>query len=65
MTFADVPVVTLELGNSQNLSAIVEGMDVIFECNIKSNPWVYKVAWRHKVVNWILILILIHSCNNN
>ncbi|XP_054283784.1 nephrin-like [Macrosteles quadrilineatus] len=43
-----VPVVTLELGNNQNVSSVVEGMDVIFECNIKSNPWVYKVTWRHK-----------------
>ncbi|KAF0761388.1 nephrin-like [Aphis craccivora] len=43
----DVPVVNLELGSNINGSAIQEGMDVYFECNIKSNPWVYRVIWRH------------------
>lgn len=47
--FTDVPVVTLELGSNINGSAIQEGMDVYFECNIKSNPWVYRVTWRHNV----------------
>lgn len=46
----DVPVVTLEYGTNYNYtSSIREGADVYFECNIKSNPWVYKVIWRHQV----------------
>lgn len=44
-----VPVVTLEYGTNYNYtSSIREGADVYFECNIKSNPWVYKVIWRHQ-----------------
>lgn len=45
----DKPVVTLELGTNSNTSTIHEGADVYFECNIKSNPWILKVSWRHNV----------------
>jgi len=46
---ADIPVVSLELGTNSLNSTLREGIDVFFECNIKSNPWIYKVSWRHNV----------------
>uniref|UniRef100_A0A146KNR1 Nephrin n=3 Tax=Lygus hesperus TaxID=30085 RepID=A0A146KNR1_LYGHE len=42
-----LPIVSLELGNNINASWIKEHMDVYFECNIKSNPWAYRVIWKH------------------
>lgn len=49
--FTDVPVIGLEFGTNQASQAdgIREGADVYFECNIKANPWVYKVTWKHNV----------------
>lgn len=55
-TDKDVPVVSLELSSNSNSSTIREGADVYFECNIKSNPRVYKVNWRHNVRKIYLLL---------
>ncbi|XP_047107820.1 neural cell adhesion molecule 2-like [Schistocerca piceifrons] len=41
------PIVDLELGSNINGSAIREGVDVYFECNVRANPWIHKVVWRH------------------
>ncbi|XP_071746099.1 protein turtle [Lepeophtheirus salmonis] len=41
------PKVTLTLGKSLDLEMISEGNDVYMECNIKSNPLVYKINWYH------------------
>lgn len=46
---SDVPVVSLELSSNVNVSDIKEGIDVFFECNVKSNPWIYRVSWQHNV----------------
>ncbi|QQP35923.1 Nephrin, partial [Caligus rogercresseyi] len=34
-------------GANLDPSNIAEGNDVYFECNISSNPPVYKIVWRH------------------
>lgn len=49
--YPDIPVIKLEFGTNQqnHQNGIREGADVYFECNIKSNPWVYKVSWKHNV----------------
>ena len=46
---SDVPQAVLSLGSSLNGSNIKEGDDVYFECNVRSNPRPYKIAWRRNV----------------
>lgn len=47
----DPPLVKLEVGTNPIVegNVVSEGADVYFECNIKANPWVYRVAWRQNV----------------
>ncbi|XP_043258018.1 hemicentin-1-like [Colletes gigas] len=39
------PVVTLKMGENLNPDDIKEGDDVYFECSVRANPKVYKLAW--------------------
>ncbi|XP_073998334.1 sidestep VII transmembrane protein isoform X2 [Rhodnius prolixus] len=42
-----VPETSIHLGTSLNPDSIREGTDVYFDCNVKAEPNVYKVEWRH------------------
>lgn len=44
-----MPIVSLKMGPSLNPDDIKEGDGVYFECNIRSNPKPYKMAWYHDV----------------
>ncbi|GIY00853.1 ig-like domain-containing protein [Caerostris darwini] len=46
MFFSDIPELRLALGASIQHTAIKEGSDVYFDCNIRANPWVHDVSWR-------------------
>ncbi|XP_054713696.1 nephrin-like [Uloborus diversus] len=41
-----LPELRLALGASIQYTAIKEGSDVYFDCNIRANPWVHDVSWR-------------------
>ncbi|XP_042897575.1 neural cell adhesion molecule 2 isoform X2 [Parasteatoda tepidariorum] len=41
-----IPELRLALGASIQHTAIKEGSDVYFDCNIRANPWVHDVSWR-------------------
>ncbi|CRK91522.1 CLUMA_CG005183, isoform A [Clunio marinus] len=49
-----IPVVSLEFGTNQQSqsSGIREGADVYFECNIRANPAMYKVTWKHNSIKF-------------
>ncbi|CAB4061642.1 unnamed protein product [Lepeophtheirus salmonis] len=53
LTIYYIPEIILNFGANLNPNNIAEGNDVYFECNISSNPPVYKIVWRHnnKIVN--------------
>lgn len=45
------PVVNLKMGKTLNPDDIKEGDDVYFECIVRANPKVYKLAWFKDVSN--------------
>lgn len=45
------PVVNLKMGETLNPDDIKEGDDVYFECIVRANPKVYKLAWFKDVSN--------------
>lgn len=45
------PVVSLRMGETLNPDDIKEGDDVYFECIVRANPKVYKLAWFKDVSN--------------
>lgn len=45
------PVVNLRMGETLNPDDIKEGDDVYFECIVRANPKVYKLAWFKDVSN--------------
>ena len=49
MILADPPVVKLRLGPQLQSDIIEEGKDVYLECDVKSNPEVYKIEWKQEV----------------
>ena len=51
--FLDPPKVFLKFGSNIDMSNVVEGSDVYFDCDIDSNPEVYKVEWTKNVSDYI------------
>ena len=54
--FLDPPKVFLKFGSNIDMSNVVEGSDVYFDCDIDSNPEVYKVEWTKNVSDYITFL---------
>ena len=46
------PKVFLSFGQNLVPEDIEEGNDVYFECEVHSNPKVYKIIWLHNVSKW-------------
>lgn len=44
-----MPMLNLSLGANMNPDDIEEGDDVYFDCQMDSNPYAYKVVWKHNV----------------
>jgi len=54
LLFPDLPEVKLSLGSTLNPLEIKEGTDVYFECRIRANPKITRLAWFFNV-SWTLI----------